>query len=102
MRRQNLLYYKNATLLKNALSFFVQSSVTVALPVSVYNTCLVNHDMCTVTDTIFLFINKISDLSEVQIVCYLRGLILDAKCILLPTLLMIEILLRKNENLLSF
>ena len=25
MRRQNLLYYKNATLLKNALSFFVQS-----------------------------------------------------------------------------
>jgi hypothetical protein len=25
MRQQNLLYYKNATLLKNALSFFVQS-----------------------------------------------------------------------------
>jgi hypothetical protein len=29
MRRQNLLYYENATLLKNALSFFVQSSDTV-------------------------------------------------------------------------
>ena len=29
MRRQNLLYYKNATLLKNAMSFFVQSSDTV-------------------------------------------------------------------------
>ena len=31
MRGQNLLYYKNATLLKNALSFFVQSSDTVIL-----------------------------------------------------------------------
>ena len=52
--------------------------------------------------TLFFFLNKISDLSEEQIVCYLWGLILYAKCILLPPLLMIEIRLRKNENLLSF
>ena len=58
-------------------------------------------DTDTVTDIIF-FWNKISNLSEEQIVWYLWGLILNAKCIFLLTLLMIEIRLRKNENLLSF
>jgi hypothetical protein len=37
MRRQNLLYYKNATLLKNALSFFVQSVLQTSDTVKHFN-----------------------------------------------------------------